>query len=310
METARRMQAEVLRATGVPVRVGIGSTKVLSKVAAVLAKRDPSSTGVVSLLDYGPEALLQVLETISVEEVWGLGKRSCDQLRLRRIATGRALSEADPAWVRRFLSVTGQRIVYELRGVSCLPLEVNARPKQEIVVARSFGRPIEREADLAEAVAHYVAWAAEKLRGQGSVAGDLRVFVSTSRFEPPPSQYAANAGTHLLFPTNFTADLIAAAHRVLQEVYRPGVRYQRAGVVLRALGSQEVLQADLFGDYSFEREARKARLVAVVDIVNRLMGRDTLIWGAQGLSRWWRPRASRLSPRSTTRLGDLLSVSG
>ncbi len=247
VDLARRMQAEALRATGVPVRVGIGSTKVRAKVAALLAKRDPSSAGFVSLLDYGPEALLQVLETISVEDIWGLGKRSCDKLRLRRIATGRALYEADPAWVRRFLSVTGQRIVYELRGVSCLPLEVQERPKQEIVVARFFGTPIEREADLAEAVAHYAAWAAEKLRAQGSVTGHLTVFVSSSRFEPPSSLYAASAGTRLLFPTNFTPDLFAAAHRVLREVYRPGVRYQRAGVVLRALGSQEVLQADLFG---------------------------------------------------------------
>ncbi len=250
----------------------------------------------------------EALSSLSVQEVWGIGKRFATWLQLRGIWTAKALRDADPERIRRGLHVVGQRIVYELRGISCLPLEVAAKPKQGIMASRSFGRATEQREELAEAIAFFTARAAEKLRRQGSVARRISVFVGTNRFDKEAEQYSVSQSTRLAFPTNFTPELMTAATHLLEEVFAPGYRYKRAGVYLSEISSQEVLQADLFGVYSLEREAKKARLMVIIDLVNRLMARDTLFWGAQGIQREWHARADFLSARPTTRWNELLIV--
>ncbi len=308
LDAARQMQTEVLRATSIPVRIGIGPSKVLAKIAAEVAKRDPARGEVVNVLGASAQEMEEILASIRVQDVWGIGQRFATWLQLRGIWTAKALRDADPVRIRRGLHVVGQRIVYELRGVSCLPLEVAAKPKQGIMTARSFGRTLERQEELAEAVAFFTARAAEKLRRQGSVARRISVWVSTNRFDTEAAQYSASLSTRLAFPTNFTPDLMAAVTSILEQVFQPGYRYKRAGVYLSEISSQEVLQADLFGGYSFEHEAQKARLMAVIDLINSSLGRDTLFWGAQGIQQHWRREARWLSGHPTTRWHQLLLV--
>jgi DNA polymerase V len=173
----------------------------------------------------------------------------------------------------------------------------------------SFGRPIEREQELAEAIAHYAALAAMKLRHQESVAALISLFISTNRFDTESVLYANGTSQRLPFATDFTPDFIAVAQTLLQQIYRSGIRYHRAGVYLAEVGPRHVIQPDLFGDFDFEQEARKARLMAVIDIITAFCGRDTVFFGAQGVARSWQSRAARRSDAYTTRWSDILIVS-
>ncbi len=308
LDYGRQMQRTVLHATGIPVRVGIAPTKILAKIAAEVAKREPLHGDVVSLVDLPEQEFDAILETMAVEDIWGIGKRRAYTLEGQEIFTAEILKYTPPGRVRHLLGVVGERITYELRGLACIPLEVASKPKQGIMASRSFGRPVESQQELTEAIAYYAARAAEKLRRQKSIAASVSIFISTNRFDTEATPYANGASRQLLFPTDFTPDLIAVTQGLLQEIYRPSIKYHRAGVYLTEIGPCSIIQPDLFGNYDFEQEEKKARLMAVIDAITDFCGRDAIFFGAQGIERSWQAKSRWLSARYTTRWADLLQV--
>jgi DNA polymerase V len=189
----------------------------------------------------------------------------------------------------------------ELRGVSCIPLEVCKPTRKSVVCSRSFGRAVETLAELKESVAFHVSRAAEKLRRDGLAASVLVVFVSTGRFGAEP--YTNSAVLTLPVPTNFTPELIRHARRGVERVYREGSRYKKAGVMLFGLARAASAQGGLFETVD---RARAERLMRTLDHVNARMGAETLRYAATGLKRDWRMICERRSPCYTTRWDELL----
>jgi DNA polymerase V len=108
--------------------------------------------------------------------------------------------------------------------------------------------------------------------------------------------------------TAFTPDLISVALEALHSIYKPGYSFKKAGVYFSKIVSQESIQFDLFGDFTVEGHVKKTKLMCVVDLLNKLLGRDTLFFGAQGITREWKMRQGRRSPRYTTQWSELLSL--
>ncbi|MBA2392828.1 MAG: Y-family DNA polymerase [Ktedonobacteraceae bacterium] len=309
LEYTRRMQAAILQKTGISTRVGIATTKILAKIAALVAKRDAKHLNVVNLADVSEREIDAILATVALEEIWGIGKQRARRLEEQdMIFTAEMLKYRSPTRIRTILGVVGERVTYELRGIACLPLEIGSKTKKGILTSRSFGRPIESCEELAEAIAHYTAIAAAKVRRQGSQATSLSIFVGTNPFDAAAPQYTNGASQRLAFPTDFTPDLIAAALALLREIYQPGFQYKRAGVHVTEMRPHHVLQPDLFGAYSFEREAKKARLMAIIDLINATMRHDVIWFGSQGIRRPWQAQARRRSLHYTTRWAEILSV--
>ena len=199
---AREIRKTVRQHTGLPVSVGFARTKVLAKVANRLAKKRPELAGAHVL--EGEAAIDAALATMKPSDIWGIGSRLAERLLTVGVTTALDLKQLDIEVARRLLTVVGQRIVLELRGVNCLPLEEIAPAKQNICTAKSFGVPLETLEQLQEPLASYVSRVAEKLRSQGSVAGRIQVFLETNPFQPQEPQYANSAGLTLLTPSNFT----------------------------------------------------------------------------------------------------------
>jgi DNA polymerase V len=305
----REIRETVWRFTGIPVSVGIATTKTLSKIATDIVKRQPTHQGVLNLSQYTEAELDELLESIALKDVWGIGSRYVDRLQSSRdIFTSKDLKYADEHWIRRRFSVMVQRTVLELRGIVCFPLETQVKPKKGIMTAKSFGRPVECLEELEEAISTYTARAAEKLRSQGSAASCISIFIQTNHFQQHTPQYAKSLSRLLPYPTSFTPDFLNVVLDMVRSIYREGYAYKKCGVFLSKIMPQEVLQADLFGDFSLEREYKKARLMCVVDLLNQLWGSNTLFFGAQGIGRTWKMRQERRSPCFTTRWGDILVV--
>ena len=146
-----------------------------------------------------------------------MGQKSSTKLHLKNIFTAKQLRNADLVWIRRTLKVVGVRIVLELRGMACMPLETTTKPKQGIMFSQSFSRPIESIQELNEAVALYTSLAAMKLRKQQSLAAHLSVFVHTNFFDARAPQYARSTSRVLPFPTAFTPGCSRVCARNLQE---------------------------------------------------------------------------------------------
>lgn len=301
-----RIVRTVRQWTGIPVSIGIAPTKTLAKLANRLAKKNPCASG--SVLDWSrlsaPEA---TLAAIPIEDIWGIATRSGARLRQLGIADALALREADPKRLRGVFGVVMERIILELRGISCLPLEMSPPPQKQIMVSRSFGERLTDEDELRAAVASFAARAGEKLRARTLRAQALSVFIQTSPFATACPGYA-NALTHPFdAPSQDTGLLIRVALRGLARLYRPGYAYQKAGVLLLDLIPAGMWQDTLFpaADAGL---ARSAPLMTAIDQINRSFGRQTIRFGSEIISDHWRMRARRKSPAYTTRWADLPQV--
>lgn len=301
----RDLRAEVLRRTGMPVSIGLAGTKTLAKAANRLAKARPVHGGVFSLAGHpSPDTMLA---QVPVEDVWGIGPRHAARLRARGVTDAARFKALCPDWVRTAMTVAGLHTLLELRGVPCLSLEAGPRPRKSIVSSRSFGRPVTEREDMEQAVAAYVSRAAEKLRGQGSVAACVLVYVQTSRFAQGIPCYAKAHSLALPSATAHTPALIRAALAALGRIFRPGLAYKKAGVMLSGIEQAATRQLSLLDLPPLDRP-RDAPLMRILDTVNARWGRETLRYAATGTERPWRMRQAKRSPRFTTVWTELPEV--
>lgn len=300
----RRIRATVRQWTGIPVSIGIAPTKTLAKLANGLAKKTTESGGVICLPD--PSAIDDLLESVAVERVWGIGRRYTLLLNRNGVRTARQMRDLPDRWVRKHMTVTGLRLAWELRGVSCLSLEEAPAPRKGIVCSRSFGRPAESLAEIREALAAYVSRAGEKLRAQRSAAAALGVFVCTNPFRDEP-QYANFRSASLPAPTSYTPELVRWAHHLLDGMFRPGFRYKKTGVMISEIVPESMAPGDLFSPPGLD--GRRRSLMEAVDRINERRGRGAVRFASEGIDQGWRMRRALLSPRYTTRWDEIPVVS-
>ncbi|EMV6922387.1 TPA: Y-family DNA polymerase [Klebsiella oxytoca] len=301
----REIRETVLLRTHLTVGVGIAQTKTLAKLANHAAKQWQRQTGgVVDLSNIERQRKLMAL--LPVDEVWGVGRRISKKLESMGIDTVLKLADTDIRFIRKHFNVVLERTVRELRGEPCLGLEEFAPVKQEIVCSRSFGGRITEYHEMRQAICSYASRAAEKLRGEHQYCRFISAFVKTSPFALNEPYYGNSASVKLLTPTQDSRDIITAATKCLDAIWRDGHRYQKAGVMLGDFYSQGVAQLNLFDDNAPRQNSEK--LMEVLDHLNAKDGRGTLYFAGQGIQTAWQMKRDMLSPRYTTRFSDLLKV--
>ncbi|EPC9413430.1 Y-family DNA polymerase [Klebsiella variicola] len=301
----REIRETVLRRTHLTVGVGIAQTKTLAKLANHAAKQWQRQTGgVVDLSNLERQRKLMAL--LPVDEVWGVGRCISKKLESMGIDTVLKLADTDIRFIRKHFNVVLERTVRELRGEPCLGLEEFAPVKQEIVCSRSFGGRITEYHEMRQAICSYASRAAEKLRGEHQYCRFISAFVKTSPFALNEPYYGNNASVKLLTPTQDSRDIIAAAAKCLDAIWKDGHRYQKAGVMLGDFYIQGVAQLNLFDDNAPRQNSEK--LMEVLDHLNAKDGRGTLYFAGQGIQTAWQMKREMLSPRYTTRYSDLLKV--
>ena len=301
----QELKDAVYRNTRLAVGVGIGQTKTLAKLANHAAKRWQHKTGgVVDLSNV--ERQRKLMAALPVDETWGVGRRITKKLEAMGIKTVLDLADTDIRFIRKHFNVVLERTVRELRGEQCLELEEFAPVKQEIVCSRSFGERVTEYDAMRQAICSYASRAAEKLRGEHQYCRFISAFVKTSPFALNEPYYGNSASVKLLTPTQDSRDIIAAATKCLDAIWKDGHRYQKAGVMLGDFFSQGVAQLNLFDDNAPRVGSEK--LMEVLDQLNTKGGRGTLYFAGQGIQQQWAMKREMLSPRYTTRFTDLLRV--
>jgi DNA polymerase V len=287
---------------GIPVTIGIAPTKVLAKIATRIAKKEKTLKGVFDITRC-PE-VDELLATIPVEDVWGIGRQYTKQLNSKGILTAKDLKYAPTKWIQKHLTIVGLRILKELNGEPCIPLEELPPAKKGIVCSRAFGKPIETLEEVTEAISEYVSRAAQKLRAQNSAASFLQVYLSTNPFKPVP-QYINSITSTFLTPTAFTPELIRQAKECVKQIFRPGYQYHDGGVFLGGFTSQQQIQLSLFSQADLTERNKKNELMATLDKVNKRWGRNTLQIASQGTTKAWKMNQSFVSPHYTTQWEEI-----
>lgn len=303
--TGQRIRAEVMQSTGVPVRVAIGATKTLAKVAALGIKRTPEMNGVCDFSAYTAEQQTRILASIPVTDLWGVASRTGKKLAELGIFTAKDLRDADVARIRKRFSVVLARTVLELRGIPCIELEMQPpAQKEQLIFSRSFSRKLTKPDEMAQVTAMYAQRVGQRLRKQGSLAGMVQVWAATGWADEGTPPHSASVTVRLPAPTDDPIELARAAALILPKLFPeelPGVRYARLGVVLvdlRPAGATPML--DLFS-------AGNRELGATLDGITQKLGRDAIGVGVGGLKTppEWEMKRAMLSKRATTAWDEL-----
>jgi len=301
----RSIRSTIRDWTGIPVSVGIAETKTLAKIANRIAKRSERADGVLDLT--GSPHRDHALAITDVEDVWGVGRGYGVFLRSIGINNALQLRNAPDGLIKKKMGITGLRLLQELRGVSCYPLEQSPPPKKEIAVSRSFKHPLGDRADVNEALAAYTSRGAEKLRAAHLEANIVVVFLMTNPYHRE-SRYFNMKTIRLPFSTSDTSELIKYAHSGLNEIYREGYLYKKAGVTFRDLSSDSHIQTTLF-DYRQKENSRE--IMQAFDKINQRFGSNSVRYAATGSTKnqKWKTVRQRCSPSYTTNWDQLPKVS-
>ncbi|RKS87558.1 DNA polymerase V [Orbus hercynius] len=303
------LRARVIRHTGIPVSIGIASTRTLAKVANHIAKKQAIYQSV-CYLPNDSALLIKTLKQFPVGDVWGVGRRIASKLQILGIHTAWDLRQANAKQIRRQFSVVLERTVLELQGTPCIELDDLTTPKQNIMTSRSFGQLTDKLFDLQEAIRVHASRGAEKLRHQHSVASAVLVFLKTNRFRAQLTQYHPSIVMPLPSPSDDSRLIIQAAQKGLLAIYKKNFLFMKAGVMLVDLKAKNSdIQFDLFTrSQGTQQIAKKDKLMQTLDAINQKMGKNTVQLGGVRKQAPWQIKRELLSPRYTTRWNELLRV--
>ena len=293
---------KVFKWTGIPVSFGIAQTKILSKIANQVAKKN-TNTGV---FDIRKESVCdEIIKGMAVEDIWGISINWGKKLRSIGVTTILDLKKSNPGFIRKHLGVVLERIVYELNGVSCLGLE-DESPKKNIMSSKSFGNPIRDLFHIQEALSSYASRACEKLRSQKSKCRGIYVFIKTNSFQSNKPQYRNGISAEFDLPTSDTRIIISKAKKLMRSIYREGFSFHKCGIMLLDLVPESYKQSHFFAENDNDDQDD---FMSLVDNLNKSMGPKTLFYLSQGINnKEWRMKCDKRSKRYTTKWSDILEV--
>ena len=286
---------------GIPVSIGVSTTKTLSKIANNLAKKNKEYDGVCILKSWFD--INEALKLTSIEDVWGIGRRLSVFLKKYKINTAYDFTQLDKGWIRKNMGVVGEKTFLELCGVSCIELELIPSDKKSCCVSRSFSKPVEKIDDLEESISSYGTRVAEKIREEGLVAESMSIFVLTNYFNRKEKQYSNSIKLQLPYPTNNSIKIVKRALEGIKKIYRQGYRYKKAGVILYGLTKAKQTR----GLLDYDRESSDS-IMNTLDRINERYGSSTIRLASEGVYKSWSMRRESVSPCYTTRFDDLVEA--
>ena len=289
---------QVTRGTGIPVSVGIAPTKTLAKVANKIAKKYPAYNRL-CIIDT-EDKRTKALQLTGIGDVWGIGRKQAAKLEKQGVRTAYDFTQLPGSWVRKNMTVTGERTWKELRGISCIDMEIAPPAKKQICTSRSFGKMVEDIDTMSEAIATHASTCAKKLRQQKSYAMSLMVFIHTNNFREDLPQYWKNTIVQLPIPTSDTLEIVEYALSGLKTIFMEGYQYKKAGVIITEITTNA--QLGLFD--SIDRDKRE-RLMQVVDKINGKFQHHVKL-AVQGSGRDW--KLKQLSQRYTTDINEVIII--
>ena len=299
---AHQLRQTILQHTGIPVSIGIASTKTLAKVANHKAKKDDSLNGVCSLVNYNN--IDQILELTEVGDVWGVGRRLSKKLINHGIHNAKLLKNCSDSWIRKMMSVNGLKTITELRGISCIPLEEYSMTRKSCCTTRSFGKLLTNLEDIEQAVTTFARRAAERIRSESLAASCVSVFVRTNPFDKKSAYYSNGASRTLSHPTHDSIAIIETSLLLTKRIFKNNYQYKKAGVLLSGLCDESEIQETLFE----KNYNQNSDLMSAVDAINYRYGRDTLQMASECKVGNWRQKRENCTRNYTTQIDRLLLV--
>ena len=295
--------SKIMQWTGIPVSIGISTTKTLAKIANHFAKK--TSRNNILFLD-NEKIINFYIKKIDIKDVWGIGHRYGRFLYGKGIYTAYDLTKKNDKWILDNMSIIGLKTVYELRGIKCFELQTSESPKKNIRNSRTFSRDTNDYNKIKKAISSFASKAAEKLRAQKSVASTISLFINTNKYKSTNQNCKLTGKVNFKFSTHDTSVIISEALKILDEIYIPGFFYKQAGIIISDFSVVNQNQLGLFEDVS--KKIKRDKLMTSLDHINSIIGNKSIKLASEEFENDWRVNQSNLSPAYTTRWKEILSV--
>ena len=302
-EYGKEIRKKILKWTGIPVSIGFAATKALAKVANRISKKFDKKTKGVYVIS-SEEKRKKALKWLKIEDVWGIGYKHSERLKNHNINKAYDFIKLPDNWVRKQMSVVGLRLKKELEGESVLSLEEKRSPKKAIATTRSFEKNLTCFEDLKERISTFSICCSEKLRFQKSNCNSIYVFVKSNRHQKKKLQYRNGIVMTLPYGSNSSITISKYAVEGLKKIYKRGIEYKKAGVIVLGLVPNSRVQLNIF-----EKENPKHQiLMKTLDFITKKEGPNKIKLASQDLKRVWKMKQTKLSSRYTTELNEIISL--
>lgn len=302
-EWGRAVREIILKNIGVPVSIGIAPSKTLAKLAADIAKKREDLLGAFSFIELSEEERQAALNSMPIEDIWGVGWRLAPKLRAEGVGTALQLAQMRPQRAQQIMGIHGRQMVAELNGTSCHPLEREGKPAKSIMRGRTFGEDVSDAHMLESAIANMAARAAFALRRDSLLARRIGLLVETNRHKPGHRRWMPEI--KLAQPTNDTGLIISLLTERLGEIFDQNHKYHRLCVLLNDFVPESALQTDLLGQVSPRGHAKSASRMKALDQINTKFGRNKIHYAAENLNKNWQPKHQTRSPRYVSNWEEL-----
>ena len=300
----KQLRAIVYQNLGIPISIGIGETKVLSKISNHIAKTIQNNSGFFDI------AMIEnkdpYLNQIKVDKIWGVGKKMSAWLKDRGITNAKELRDMSSNQIKKKYGIIGLRIINELKGKSCIPFNEKQAARKEICVSRSFGYPIDSLEDLNQAIGKYVLIASAKLRKYRQLSSAITVFTNTNIHVK--DFYRSEATVKLEIPSSDSLIMLKKSLELTKQIFKPYKKLIKAGVIIHKLQSNQYKQNTLFNNHNSQEKLHLERLDNLIDTINKNYGKDKLGWGPSIIEKDWFPRREKLSYLKTTTIESIPTI--
>ena len=277
LQFGKKIRDTVLQWVAIPTSIGIATTKTLSKIANHIAKKEKS--GVVSLVN--KKNIDRILEKIEIRDVWGVGRQLSKFYINNGIFNANQLKNISNNWIKKNSNVLGSRTAMELRGASCISLEITQSKRKSCCVSRSFGEKVESFRALVESITSHSLNAAEKIRSESLLAKSITIFIRTSPFQDKKIFYSNSRTIDFPVATDNSIEIVKNALGGLKSIFKKGYKYQKTGIILSGLLDSK----KTYNLFSSPKEKRIKSLMKSIDYTNYRYGRSTLSLADAGLNK-------------------------
>ena len=302
-ELGLKIRNTVKKNTGIPVCVGIATTKTLAKMANRYAKKYRKNVGVHWAANQ--ELTEEMLRVTEVGDIWGIGRQYALFLKRNGFHTAFDFISAPEEWIRKNMTVVVQRLFNELRGIPAIKWEFTPPNKKNICTSKSFGKLQTNKEDIREALSNYAANCALKLRKQNSCCKRLNIFLQTNLHRTQDKQYSRSITIDLETPSNFTGEIIKYALHGLDIIFKKGYNYLKCGVIAMDIVPDDRVQGSMFDQC--DRKKNKTVMEAM-DTINKSLGKEIVRTSVQGFEKRYRLKTEHLSSHYTTDINQILKV--
>ncbi len=304
MDHMQSLRRRVKNWTGIPVCIGVGSTKVLAKLANRIAKKYPRFDGVFDIDDLPYERYCKLLQSVEVGDLWGIGRQSAKKLNRIGIHTSHDFYQSDVGVIETLLGVNGKKIYKELYGNSCIPIEAIPPARKQIVSSRSFGCDLKDFDELNQALTNLARRAVNKLNNHNLATTTITVFIYTNPHKKDKSCVHLSKTVGMTAAIQDESQIIPLVAQILRLIYKPGYSFYKGGLVLGNL-TKGYQQQNLFSiNQSNKVELLKSNTIRGV---NKKFNESIKYASELGNNRWL-PRAEFRSNRYTTNWSELLII--